>query len=85
MGERNGLDNRWCPRCLWLREKCVCKRPTVLTMDGETTTTGDDPIAPAEWAIDIGAGDGWVVRGFMPPEIEDVPPCCPAPTPRAKL
>lgn len=53
------------------------------TTMGPEHGTGEDTIAP-EWPrVDLAEPDGHVVCGYLDPAHEDVPPTCPAPTPRA--
>jgi hypothetical protein len=80
MGERWNLV---CCRCDGKHHRlapCLGGR-TILTFHGET---GSQPIECEEWTCDLGAPGGWVVRGYLDPEYEDLPPMCPAPTPRAQ-
>jgi hypothetical protein len=105
MGERR---RRRCPLCGGTGVFCgKCYRcsgrgyvlaecHTVLTMGGETTTTGEDDIGrcPATFSFDDGYGPeiiqcsgrdghGWQHRFAGETWLSDTEPNCPAPTPRA--
>lgn len=68
---------------IWTRverwAETIGPRPTVRVFGGPTER---DPIEDASLAVDLDAGEGSVVAGYMAPEHDEMPPCCCAPVPR---